>query len=234
MNEYIVRCLILLFKIMLLIMSPLTFAENRSGFVCGKFIETKLSISDEYLLIPPKYMSDDKHKDDDDCNNKFEILQLFATWPEMSPTRHQSLAEANIEYENGYKEIWIMLVPTTRTDTDLRSHPYFIGDKPDDNVMSELKIDESLGLFYIDKVEGIESGGAFMVRNYWIMHNCQVPIIIKCLYVPKMKDYTECGLVFVFLEANMSIVVRFHKDKLPQWKEILTSTKTFILSHIKK
>ncbi|HDM8290931.1 TPA: hypothetical protein P0N70_003034 [Yersinia enterocolitica] len=219
---------------LLLIISPLSFAENRPGFVCGKFIETKFSISDKYLLKPPEYMSDKKQKDNDNCNDEFQSLALFATWPEMSPTRYQSYAKAEIEYANGYKEIIISLMPTTQTDTDLASQLYFYYDKSANKIAGKLKVDDVLGLFYIDRVEIFKTGDVIMSRNYWTLDYFKIPIFIKCHYILRMKDYSECRLVFIFPEMQASVNVFFFKDKLPQWKEISTSTKTFLLSHIKR
>lgn len=228
------KCFLIGLSVTLLIISPLTFAEKRPDFVCGKFIETIFTVSEKYLLIPPKYMNNEKQKDNDDCNNKFELLELFATWPEMSSTRHQSYAEAGIEYANGYKEIRISLMPTTRTDTDLASELYFYYDKSANKIAGKLKVDDTLCLFYIDRVEMFKTGDFIMSRNYWTLYDFKIPIFIKCYYIPKMKDYSECRLMFVLPEMQASVNVLFLKNKLPQWKEISTSTKTFLLSHIKR
>ena len=55
MNKFIVRYLISLFKIMLLIISPLTFAENRPGFVCGKFNGHVMEVPDRYIIYWAEY-----------------------------------------------------------------------------------------------------------------------------------------------------------------------------------
>ncbi|CQH83924.1 Uncharacterised protein [Yersinia enterocolitica] len=55
MNKFIVRCLMPLLKAILLIISPLVFAENRPGFVCGKFNGHVMEVPDSYIIYWAEY-----------------------------------------------------------------------------------------------------------------------------------------------------------------------------------
>ncbi|HEI6852443.1 TPA: hypothetical protein SJ558_003485 [Yersinia enterocolitica] len=245
MNKFVIGALIFLFKIMLLIISPLTFAENRPGFVCGKFNGHVMEVPDSYIIYwaeyegasawDPNFIYNKKG-----CNANFVVLPMITSWPDMKPGDQNRWYEQGLEYEG----LRISVRPFRRSDTDaaFMRDAYLRKDK--NKVFDPVVYIENLGLFFvkatrkIDRFPPVEKNDPYRFDEdvngyYWAEVNGQVPVVFDCQWLPLKKRYYICEALFVMPEIGSLVRVIFTIEKLPQWKQIVSNTQQFLLSHIK-
>ncbi|HEN3580992.1 TPA: hypothetical protein U5D98_004297, partial [Yersinia enterocolitica] len=119
MNKFVIGALIFLFKIMLLIISPLTFADNRPGFVCGKFNGHVMEVPDSYIIYwaeyegasawDPNFIYNKKG-----CDANFVVLPMITSWPDMKPGDQELWYKQGLRFEG----LEITVRPFRRSDTD--------------------------------------------------------------------------------------------------------------------
>ncbi len=248
MNKFVIGALIFLFKIMLLIISPLTFAENRPGFVCGKFNGHVMEVPDSYIIYwaeyegasawDPNFIYNKKG-----CDANFVVLPMITSWPDMKPGDQNRWYKQGLEYEG----LRISVRPFRRSDTDaaFMRDAYLRKDK--NKVFDPVVYIENLGLFFVKATEKLNRGkppdknapdwpywfDEKIHGYYWAEVNGQVPVVFDCQWLPLKKRYYICEALFVMPEIGSLFEVIFTIEKLPQWKQIVSNTQQFLLSHIK-
>ncbi|WP_186378442.1 hypothetical protein [Yersinia intermedia] len=246
MNEYIVRCLILLFKIMLLIMSPLTFAENRPGFVCGKFNGHVMEVPKEYIIYWAEYEGKSSWtpgftKNKKGCDANFTSLPMIASWPDMQPGDQELWYKQGLEYEG----LAITVRPFRRSDIDITYKRDFFLRKQNDRTFDPVVYINELGLFFVKatrklfRAEPQDRNSPYWFDEdvngyYWAEVNGRIPVIFDCQWLPLEKRYYICEARFVMPGIGSRVEVTFTVEKLPQWRAIVSSTQQFLLSHIKR
>ncbi|CNC67955.1 MULTISPECIES: hypothetical protein [Yersinia] len=245
MNEYIVRCLILLFKIMLLIMSPLTFAENRPGFVCGKFNGHVMEVPNSYVFYWTEYSGTSAWgysftENTKGCDTDFVALPMIINWPDMQP------GDKSLWYKKkeNFGGIRVSIHPLKRPDTDMNYKRDVYLEKQNDKVFEPVVDLDELELFSVKVTKKIiRKNTRDKKSNYWLDKDVityywsevdgRVPVVFDCKWLPMKKIYYLCESWFIMPEIGSLVRIIFTIDKLPQWQAIVNNTQQFILSHIK-
>ena len=244
-NKTLMRKLILL----LLIISPLSFAENRPGFVCGKFNGHVMEVPDSYIIYwaeyegasawDPNFVNNKKG-----CDANFVVLPMIASWPDMQPGDQSKWYKQGEEYEG----LIISVRPFRRADKDITYKRDFFLKKQNDKTFDSVVYINELGLFFVKATQKLNNGSPpdkndpyfnywFDERvngYYWSDVNGRIPVIFDCLWLPLAKRYYICDALFVMPEIGLLVEVTFTVEKLPQWKKIVSNTQQFLLSHIKR
>jgi hypothetical protein len=241
-NKTQMRRLILL----LLIMSPLGFAENRPGFVCGKFNGHVMEVPDSYIIYWAEYEGASAW-DPDFINNKkgcdanFVVLPMIASWPDMQPGDQELWYKQGLEYEG----LAITVRPFRRSDIDITYKRDFFLRKQNDRTFDPVVYINELGLFFVkatrklNRFPPVEKNDPHRFDEdvngyYWAEVNGRIPVIFDCQWLPLEKRYYICEALFVMPEIGSLVEVIFTVEKLPQWRAIVSSTQQFLLSHVKR
>ncbi|CNJ83667.1 Uncharacterised protein [Yersinia aldovae] len=243
--RYFVTLLIMTF----LLMSPLSFAENRPGFVCGKFNGHVMEVPKEYIIYWAEYEGKSSWtpgftKNKKGCDANFTSLPMIASWPDMQPGDQNLWYEQRLEYEG----LIISVRTFKRSDTDITYKRNFFLRKQNDRTFDPVIYIDKLGLFFVKATKKLNRGPPpdkndlywpyWFDENingyYWAEVNGRVPVIFDCVWLPLEKRYYRCEALFVMPEIGSLIEVSFTAEKLPQWKTIVSNTQQFLLSHIKR
>ncbi|CNH21712.1 Uncharacterised protein [Yersinia intermedia] len=252
MNEFIVRYLIPSLKAILLIISPLTSAENRPGFVCGKFNDHVMEVPKEYIIYWAEYEGKSSWtpgftKNKKGCDANFTSLPMIASWPDMQPGDQNLWYEQRLEYEG----LIISVRPFKRSDTDITYKRDFFLRKQNDITFEPVIYIDKLGLFFVKATKKLNRSPPpdkndpywpywpyWFDKNingyYWAEVNGRISVIFDCVWLPLEKRYYRCEALFVMPKIGSLIEVSFTAEKLPQWQAIISNTQQFLLSHIKR
>ena len=243
-----VRYLIALLIMLLLMMPPFAFAENRPGFVCGKFNGHVMEVPDSYIIYWAEYEGASAW-DPDFINNKkgcdanFVVLPMIASWPDMQPGDQELWYKQGLEYEG----LRMRVEPYRRFDTDVAfmRDAYLRLRKYENKTFDPIVYINELGLFFVKatsklfRAEPQDRNSPYWFDEdvngyYWAEVNGQVPVVFDCQWLPLEKRYYICEARFVMPEIGSLVEVIFTVEKLPQWRSIVSSTQRFLLSHIKR
>ncbi|MET1381326.1 hypothetical protein [Yersinia enterocolitica] len=235
--------------IALLIISPLSLAENRPGFVCGKFNGHVMEVPDSYIIYWAEYeglssWTPGFTNNKKGCDANFVSLPMIARWPDMQPGDESKWYEQGLEYEG----LRISVRPFRRTDTDMTYKREFYLKKSPDKIFDPRIYIDDLGLFFVKATTKLNRGPAPDKNDpdwpYWFDENVngyywsevegRVSVVFDCLWLPLEKKYYICESHFVMPEIGSLVRVVFTIDKLPQWQAIVRNTRQFLLSHIKR
>ncbi|HDL8468055.1 TPA: hypothetical protein PXR61_004213, partial [Yersinia enterocolitica] len=141
---------------MLLIISPLTFAENRPGFVCGKFNGHVMEVPDRYIIYwaeyegasawDPNFIYNKKG-----CDANFVVLPMIASWPDMQPGDKSKWYKQRLRFEG----LAISVEPFKRSDTDITYKRDFFLRKQNDRTFDPVIYIDKLGLFFVEATRKI-------------------------------------------------------------------------------
>ncbi|MGP2408768.1 hypothetical protein [Yersinia sp. 2538 StPb PI] len=229
-----------------LLMSPLSFAENRPGFVCGKFNDHVMEVPKEYIIYWAEYEGKSSWtpgftKNKKGCDANFTSLPMIASWPDMQPGDKSKWYKQGLEYEG----LAISVEPFKRSDTDITYKRDFFLRKQNDRTFDSVVYIDKLGLFFVKatrklfRAEPQDRNSPYWFDEdvngyYWAEVNGQVPVVFDCQWLPLEKRYYICEARFVMPEIGSLVEVIFTVEKLPQWRAIVSSTQQFLLSHIKR
>ena len=241
-----VRYLIALLIMLLLMMPPFASAENRPGFVCGKFNGYVMEVPDSYIIYWAEYEGASAW-DPDFINNKkgcdanFTSLPMIASWPDMQPGDQELWYKQGLEYEG----LRMRVEPFKRTDTDITFKRDFFLRKQNDRTFDPVIYIDKLGLFFVKatrklfRAEPQDRNSPYWFDKtingyYWSEVEGKVPVVFDCQWLPLEKRYYICEAIFVMAEIGSLVRIFFTVEKLPQWRAIVSSTQQFLLSHIKR
>jgi hypothetical protein len=246
MSEFVIRCLMPLLKAILLITPTLAFSENRPGFVCGKFNGHVMEVPDSYIIYwaeyegasawDPNFIYNKKG-----CDANFVVLPMIASWPDMQPGDQSKWYDQGLEYEG----LRIRVEPYRRSDTDVAFMRDAYLRKNKGKIFDPVVYLDELGLFFvkattkINRFPPVEKNDPYRFDEkingyYWPEFEGQVPVVFNCHWLPLEKRYYICEAIFVMPEIGSLVEVTFTVEKLPQWQAIVSNTKKFLLSHIKR
>jgi hypothetical protein len=238
-----------LLKAILLITPTLAFSENRLGFVCGKFNGHVMEVPDSYIIYwaeyegasawDPNFIYNKKG-----CDANFVVLPMIASWPDMQPGDQSKWYDQGLEYEG----LIISVEPFRRSDTDVAFMRDAYLRKNKDKIFDPVIYIDKLGLFFVKATKKLNRGPPPDKNDpywpywfdedvngyYWAEVNGRVPVIFDCMWLPLEKRYYICEALFVMPEIGSLVEVIFTVEKLPQWQAIVSNTKKFLLSHIKR
>ncbi|UNK24726.1 hypothetical protein MNQ97_07050 [Yersinia intermedia] len=248
MNEFIVRYLIPSLKAILLIISPLTSAENSPGFVCGKFNGHVMEVPKKYIIYWAEYEGKSSWtpgftKNKKGCDANFTSLPMIASWPDMQPGDKSKWYKQGLEYEG----LRMRVEPYRRSDTDVAfmRDAYLRFRKYENKTFDPVVYINELGLFFVKatrklfRAEPQDRNSPYWFDKtingyYWSEVEGKVPVVFDCMWLPLEKRYYICEARFVMPEIGSLVSVVFTIEKLPQWQAIISNTQQFLLSHIKR
>nr|WP_145547051.1 hypothetical protein [Yersinia intermedia] len=241
-----VRYLIALLIMFSLMIPPFASAENRPGFVCGKFNGYVMEVPDSYIIYWAEYEGASAW-DPDFINNKkgcdanFTSLPMIASWPDMQPGDQELWYKQGLEYEG----LRMRVEPFKRTDTDITFKRDFFLRKQNDRTFDPVIYIDKLGLFFVKstrklfRAEPQDRNSPYWFDKtingyYWSEVEGKMPVVFDCQWLPLEKRYYICEAIFVMPEIGSLVRIFFTVEKLPQWRAIVSSTQQFLLSHIKR
>ncbi|WP_390899752.1 hypothetical protein [Yersinia intermedia] len=229
-----------------LMIPPFASAENRPGFVCGKFNGYVMEVPDSYIIYWAEYEGASAW-DPDFINNKkgcdanFTSLPMIASWPDMQPGDQELWYKQGLEYEG----LRMRVEPFKRTDTDITFKRDFFLRKQNDRTFDPVIYIDKLGLFFVKstrklfRAEPQDRNSPYWFDKtingyYWSEVEGKMPVVFDCQWLPLEKRYYICEAIFVMPEIGSLVRIFFTVEKLPQWRAIVSSTQQFLLSHIKR
>ncbi|CFQ51625.1 Uncharacterised protein [Yersinia aleksiciae] len=241
-NKTLLSYLIVFF----MMMSPLSSAENRPGFVCGKFNGHVMEVPNSYIIYWAEYEGASAW-DPDFVNNKkgcdanFVSLPMITHWPDMQPGDKEVWYKQMLEFEG----LTITVEPLRRPDMDITYKREFYLKKRKDKAFDPVVYIDKLGLFFVKvtkkliRPEPQDKNDPYWFDEdingyYWAEVEGRVPVVFDCVWLPLEKRYYMCDAIFVMPEIGALVEVTFTPEKLPQWKMIVSNTQQFLLSHIKR
>ena len=231
--------------ILLLTMSPLIFADNRPGFVCGKFNGHVMEVPANYIIYWAEYEGASSWNPDfihnkKGCEANFRSLPMIANWPDMQPGDQ-------VEWGNekhGFNGLTIGVEPLQKPNPDLIYMRDFYLEEREDKRFDPMIYHEELNLYSVKvtkklvRSEPQDKNSPYFfdedINNYyWAEIDGRIPVVFDCMWLPLDKKYYTCEALFVMPEIGVFVDVTFTPEKLPQWQEIVSNTQQFLLSKIK-
>ncbi|CNF50639.1 Uncharacterised protein [Yersinia bercovieri] len=243
-NELLIYNLYL--AIILLMLSTLSYADNRPGFVCGKFNGHVMEVPQSYIIYWAEYEGASAW-DPDFINNKkgcdanFVVLPMITSWPDMQPGDKSNW----YKYREEFGGLRISVEPLKRSDKYINYMRDFYLEKRKDKIFESIVYMDNLELYFTKVTKKLirssqqdKSDPYWFDEDingyYWSENEGRVDVVFNCLWLPLEKRYYICDALFVMSEIGSLVEVTFTVENLPQWKVIVSSTQQFLLSHIKK
>ncbi|MDA5496430.1 hypothetical protein [Yersinia aleksiciae] len=243
--KYLFDSLVLIIVLFLLLLQSV-FADNRPGFVCGKFNGHVMEVPNSYIIYWAEYEGASAW-DPDFINNKkgcdanFVVLPMITRWPDMQPGDQEKWYVQGLRYEG----LAISVEPLRRPDMDITYMRDFYLTPRKDKTFSPVIHFDDLGLFFVKVTKKLirpepqdRSDPDWFDEGingyYWQEIDGRVPVVFDCMWLPLEKRYYICDAIFVMSEIGSLVEVTFTIEKLPQWKTIVSNTQQFLLSHIKR
>ncbi len=238
--------LFLVFIILLIISMSVVFADNRPGFVCGKFNGHVMEVPQSYIIYWAEYEGASAW-DPDFINNKkgcdanFVVLPMITSWPDMQPGDKSNW----YKYREEFGGLRISVEPLKRSDKYINYMRDFYLEKRKDKIFESIVYMDNLELYFTKVTKKLirssqqdKSDPYWFDEDingyYWSENEGRVDVVFNCLWLPLEKRYYICDALFVMSEIGSLVEVTFTVENLPQWKNIVSSTQQFLLSHIKK
>ena len=238
--------LFLVFIILLIISMSVVFADNRPGFVCGKFNGHVMEVPQSYIIYWAEYEGASAW-DPDFINNKkgcdanFVVLPMITSWPDMQPGDKSNW----YKYREEFGGLRISVEPLKRSDKYINYMRDFYLEKRKDKIFESIVYMDNLELYFTKVTKKLIRSsqqdksdpywfGEDINGYYWSENEGRVDVVFNCLWLPLEKRYYICDALFVMSEIGSLVEVTFTVENLPQWKNIVSSTQQFLLSHIKK
>ncbi|MGJ3354494.1 hypothetical protein [Providencia sp. Je.9.19] len=231
--NYIIKFII---NIFLLSISINVHAENRPGFVCGKFNGNVVEVTRDYVDFIAEYEGYsyfDRRavKNKKGCDANFTVLPLRMTWPEMKPVDRMGL-------DQNAEEIKIAVMPMTNNKATMNKfrdnliNSYYWGAR------SGIYYDDELDLYFVEYLKDEATTYSDEIyqdkyRVYWSEHNDEVISIIDCDWMQSKKEYYLCEVNgrIPEVDAYFNVVIKW--KQLTQWESILLKSKKFVINHLK-
>ncbi|MFD1092232.1 hypothetical protein [Providencia vermicola] len=220
----------------LLLFSCVINANNRPGFVCGKFNGNVVEVPREYVDFIAEYEGY-SYFDRRAINNKkgcdanFTVLPLRMTWPEMKPVDR-------IKADQNKEEIKIAVKPLTNSNATMNKfrdnsiNNDFFGKR------SGVYYDDELDLYFIEylKEDAITYNGISYLdrrRVYWSEDKDEVTSIIDCNWLTLKGGYYRCDINGRIPEIDAYFQTDIKWSQIRQWERILVKSKEFVINHLK-
>ncbi|ATG18124.1 hypothetical protein CO695_18105 [Providencia alcalifaciens] len=225
-----------IFSIFILLISTLSMADNRPGFVCGRFNGNIVEVPRNYVYFIAEYEGYsyfDRRavKNKEGCDANFTILPLRVTWPEMHPVDRMK-PDLNEE------EIRISVIPMTNSTASMNMFKDNSINEGFFSKRSDVYYDDELDLYFVEQEENIliknEVESYIMKRRiYWSENKNEVMSIIRCDWVQIKNEYYFCDINARIPEIDASIQVNIKWNQMHQWRKILLKSKGFVIIHLK-
>lgn len=221
----------------LLLFSCAINANNRPGFVCGKFNNTIVEVPSDYVYnfaeyegysyFDPRFIKNKKG-----CEANFRVLPLRMSWPEMKPVDYD-------EYTTKKKTIRVSIEPLNdKLKGYLEHERYIYLDWGEEKIKGDVVYDEKLGLYFIEvklkKITKYSDSENDKFGYYWRIDNDEITDFFRCIWVIPKQKYSRCNGVFLVPEYKIKVEVKLSIEELIIWDEMKNTTINFINQYIKK
>ncbi|CNH87976.1 hypothetical protein [Yersinia bercovieri] len=231
--------------IILLMLSTLSYADNRPGFVCGKFNGHVMEVPQSYIIYWAEYegvsaWDPDFINNKKGCDANFVVLPMITSWPDMQPGDKSKW----YKYREEFGGLRISVEPLKRSDKYINYMRDFYLEKRKDKIFESIVYMDNLELYFTKVTKKLirssqqdKSDPYWFDEDingyYWSENEGRVDVVFNCLWLPLEKRYYICDALFVMSEIGSLVEVTFTVENLPQWKTIVSSTQQFLLAHIK-
>ncbi|MEX9950009.1 hypothetical protein AB7X11_16005 [Providencia alcalifaciens] len=225
-----------IFSIFILLISNLSMADNRPGFVCGRFNGNIVEVTRNYVDFIAEYegysyFDRRSVKNKKGCDANFTILPLRMTWPEMHPVDR-------MKSDQNEKEIRISVTPMTNNTASMNMFR--------DNSINEDFFGKRSGVYYDDELDlyFVEQEDKILMKDeiepyikkrrvYWSENKNEVTSIICCSWVQIKSEYYFCDINSRIPEIDASIQINIKWNQMYQWGKVLLKSKGFVIIHLK-
>lgn len=221
----------------LILFSCVINANNRPGFVCGKFNNTIVEVPSDYVYtfaeyegysyFDPRFIENKKG-----CEANFRILPMRMSWSDLKPSNEVSndvkIIEVYVEPLKGDPEKYL----------SYRKHVYL--DMGYLKRKGELYYDEELELYFNEvSIEFKHTNGNKVDVNiikygyYWDEDNGEVNVLMECSWRQLDDSYRRCKLLSLMPEFGLKYSVSFEFSNLVNWEAIQDKVRLFLSERIK-
>lgn len=221
----------------LILFSCVINANNRPGFVCGKFNNTIVEVPSDYVYtfaeyegysyFDPRFIENKKG-----CEANFRILPMRMSWSDLKPSNEVSndvkIIEVYVEPLKGDPEKYL----------SYRKHVYL--DMGYLKRKGELYYDEELELYFNEvSIEFKHINGNKVDVNiikygyYWDEDNGEVNVLMECSWRQLDDSYQRCKLLSLMPEFGLKYSVSFEFSNLVNWETIQDKVRLFLSERIK-
>lgn len=221
----------------LILFSCVINANNRPGFVCGKFNNTIVEVPSDYVYtfaeyegysyFDPIFIENKKG-----CEANFRILPMRMSWSDLKPSNEVSndvkIIEVYVEPLKGDPEKYL----------SYRKHVYL--DMGYLKRKGELYYDEELELYFNEvSIEFKHINGNKVDVNiikygyYWDEDNGEVNVLMECSWRQLDDSYRRCKLLSLMPEFGLKYSVSFEFSNLVNWEAIQDKVRLFLSERIK-
>ncbi|HDN2513613.1 TPA: hypothetical protein P1K35_003845 [Providencia rettgeri] len=221
----------------LILFSCVINANNRPGFVCGKFNNTIVEVPSDYVYtfaeyegysyFDPRFIENKKG-----CEANFRILPMRMSWSDLKPSNEVSndvkIIEVYVEPLKGDPEKYL----------SYRKHVYL--DMGYLKRKGELYYDEELELYFNEvSIEFKHINGNKVDVNiikygyYWDEDNGEVNVLMECSWRQLDDSYRRCKLLSLMPEFGLKYSVSFEFSNLVNWETIQDKVRLFLSERIK-
>lgn len=172
----------------LLLFSCAINANNRPGFVCGKFNNTIVEVPSDYVYnfaeyegysyFDPRFIKNKKG-----CEANFKVLPLRMSWPEMKP----------VDSSENNKNISVSIEPlNSNVNQYLEYKKHIFIDRGEEKIKGEELYDEKLNLYFSDvkikKISKYIDPEYHRNRYYWELNDNKINTLFECMWNPSKKN----------------------------------------------
>ncbi|WP_433587533.1 hypothetical protein [Providencia alcalifaciens] len=224
-----------IFSIFILLISTLSAADNRPGFVCGRFNDTVIEVPSSYLYSFAEYEGysyfDSRFLENKKgCDANFRVLPLVMSWPDMKPF------DRNENGEN--KKIRFSIEPL---DGDPKGYleykRYLYLDSGEGKYKGSISYNEELELYFNEVIFRFNNKyhdfKEYKRGYYWGGDKESINILFDCAWIPDDGVYSRCDAIYLIPEIGFKIKVLINYKDLNMWNEIVGDVNKFIYKYMK-
>ncbi|WP_353243291.1 hypothetical protein [Providencia sp.] len=220
----------------LLLFSCAINANNRPGFVCGKFNGNVVEVPREYVDFIAEYEGYSYFyprfiENKTGCDANFTVLPLRMTWPEMKPVDRMKL-------DQNEDKISIAVKPMTNDTATMNKFRDNLINSDYLGIRSDVYYDDELDLYFVEYLKKDATkykGKAYQdkTRVYWAENKNEVMSIIKCHWLTLKGGYHRCDINGRIPEIDAYFQTDIKWNQISQWERILFKSKKFVINHLK-
>lgn len=206
-------------------------AADSTQPVCGRIAGKTLVVPRNYVVLWAEYEGEsawDKQtfRRHTGCDVNLRSLPMVVSWPSFQPPNQANYFQQGLRFDG----LDIVLTPREGNGLDLRSRlAFLIGEKQEEKT-EDAEYVESLGLYLVRRRDNTFPEN--MNEYYWREEGGTVQAVFECLGDRKGGAIYSCRGEFPLEQLVSRITVGFTPDKLGTWKDMIDSTKAFVLSKI--
>ncbi len=209
-----------------------TFSEvDSSQPVCGRMAGKTMVVPRNYVALWAEYEGESSWDKETfrrhvGCSVNLVSLPMVVSWPDFQPLNQAKYFQQGLRFDG----LDIVVAPWGGNGIDLRSRLAFLtGEKQGGNI-EDAEYVESLGLSLVRRRD--KTFPENMNEYYWREEKGVVQIVFECLGDRGGGAIYSCRGEFALEQLASKVTVGFTPDKLDVWKDIVDSTKAFVLSKI--